>query len=193
MGELAIPHLPGGRDSEIAENFTWYALCASAGVAAQGVFLLEPALSLQTIAHLVGALGFFYGAWCQMSAAGQLYRPEAHLPPEDSDGWAAAQELVDAAAVSQLLLHPTVVSIVSFRHSILMRAPVALFVVPLISQLTERAPAQATESGGQSPATRSMMGLMQWLVVFNFALIFISYGPELTVAALMPLPTVASE
>merc|ERR1711957_809877 len=107
------------------------------------------------------------------------YRPHLYMPLEDSDEWATAQELVDAAAVSRLLLHPTVILLVQFRHSILMRAPLGVFIVPLISQFAERAPVQTP--GAVSPGMRSMMGLMQWLVVLNFALIFISYGPELTV------------
>jgi len=186
--ELALPHLPGGRTSEAGENFTWYALAAAAGVGLQGIFLLEPGLSKQTVAHLVGAMFFFYAAWCHMSAAGRLYRPEDNLPPEDEPGYDEAMAFVEAASTSHLLQHPFVKRLVWFRHKVLMSAPMALFVMPILSQFTERAPVQTP--GAASPKSRSLMGLAQWLVVGNFALIFISYGPELSVAALMPLPVI---
>ena len=54
---------------------------AALGVGLQGVALLEPDLSLQTLAHLGGALAFFYGAWCHMGAAQKLYLPT--VPAED--------------------------------------------------------------------------------------------------------------
>lgn len=54
---------------------------AALGVGLQGVALLEPDLSLQTLAHLGGALAFFYGAWCHMGAAQKLYLPT--VPAEE--------------------------------------------------------------------------------------------------------------
>ena len=43
---------------------------------------------------------------------------------------------------------------------VLMRGPFLVFLLPLCSQLLERSEAQ-----GISPRTRSLMGLVQWLVV----------------------------
>jgi len=190
--ELATPHLPGGREGEAGAAFTWSGLTATAGVALQGVFLLEPMLSKQTVAHLVGALLFFYGAWTNMGAAQRLYIPGADLPPEDSSGWDEISAAADAAAESVLLQNAVVHCIVRFRHEVLMRAPVVVFIVPLFSQFAERAPS-SLPTGACTPSARSYMGLAQWLVVGNFVLIFLSYGPELAVAALLPSPLIAED
>jgi len=177
--DLALPHLPYG-DGDLGWDFTWFGLLAAAGVALQGVFLLEAKLSSQTVVHLLGALLFFYGAWSHMGAAQRLYFPE--LPVEDSPDFDDIAGALQLAAESALLRHPFVSFLVYFRHYILMRAPLALFVLPLLSQFSERVGSQLGSSA------RSMMGLAQWLVVLNFALIFVSYGPELMVAATLPLP-----
>ncbi|CAE8616758.1 unnamed protein product, partial [Polarella glacialis] len=81
--------------------------------------------------------------------------------------------------------------LVHFRHSFLMRAPMAFFLLPLAAQFLERAPAAAAAegaTGAASPQARSSMGLVQWLIILNFALIFLSFGPELAFAAGLPLP-----
>eukprot|EP00933_Yihiella_yeosuensis_P008630 TRINITY_DN114194_c0_g1_i1.p1 TRINITY_DN114194_c0_g1~~TRINITY_DN114194_c0_g1_i1.p1 ORF type:complete len:473 (-),score=64.33 TRINITY_DN114194_c0_g1_i1:133-1551(-) len=186
--ELALPHLPNGRDSEGGADFTWYGLAAAAGVACQGVFLLEPSLTNQTKLHFVGALLFFYGAWCHMGAATKLYLPSTEYLREDSEAYEEMLQLAQAASSSMLLKHPHVSMLVFFRHKLLMRAPVLTFVVPLGSQLLERTPGPS-KSPASSPRMRSAMGLVQWLVVLNFALIFLSYGPELSVAATLPMPS----
>ena len=43
------------------------------------------------------------------------------------------------------------------------------------------------DGSGQVNVT-DLMGLMQWLLVLNFALVFVSYAPELAVAAALPWP-----
>jgi len=185
--ELALPHLPGGRQGDLGANFTFYGLMSATGVAAQGIFLLGPEASGQSAAHGVGALLFFYGVWCTMGAAQQLYLPAESGALEGSDAWDEAMVAAEAASVSMLLQHPVVYAIVEFRHRILMRAPLAVFLVPLYSQFAERVPMASPTA--TMPGVRSMMGLAQWLVVFDFALIFMSYGPELVVAAMLPVPT----
>lgn len=190
--EIVLPHLPGGRDSSHGENFTWYALLCSGGVAVQGVFVLQPSLGTQTVLHLVGTLAFFYGAWCSMGAAQKLYLPHYDLPPEDDPGFDEISLLVDAAAASKLLAHPLIQILVHLRHSILMRAPMAVFIIPIFSQFADRAPVK-NGSQASSPATRSLMGLAQWLVVLNFGLIFLSFGPELSVASMLPMPLEGEE
>lgn len=186
--ELALPHLPGGRDSELGKNFTWYGLVSAAGVAMQGIFVLEPHMSYQTGLHLVGTLAFFFGAWSHMGVAQSLYLPHLDLPPEDHPRWDDVSTLVEAATASQLLQHTWVHAIVRVRHDILMRAPMAVFLIPLLSQFSDRAPL-TKNPGASSPATRSLMGLAQWMVVLNFALIFLSFGPELSMASMLPLPS----
>ncbi|CAJ1350103.1 unnamed protein product [Effrenium voratum] len=179
---LALPHLPGGRGGEAGENFTYYGFCAACGVGLQGLLLLEPQLSAQTLAHLTGAMAFFYGAWCHMGAATRLYLPQGL--PEDNPGYQEAQLALEEAADSQLLAMPAVQVLVFLRHKVLMRGPMLVFLVPLFSQLSERSGA----GPAQSAKMRSRMGLAQWLVVLNFALIFLSYGPELAAAAYLPVP-----
>lgn len=187
--ELALPHLPGGRQGDLGADFTHWTMMAAAGVAMQGIFLLQPGLTLQTGLHAMGALVFFHGVWCHMGAAQRLYLPgsrPSYMGLIDQE--AVSDDLsqaVDEAAASLLLQHGLVRALVWIRHSLLMRAPLAVFVVPVINQMSERAnvPTHAV-----SPRTRSMMGLMQWLVVFDFVSIFISFGPELVVASFLPLP-----
>lgn len=146
--ELCLPFLPGGR-AEAGESFTYYGLCSAAGVALQGLALLEPQMTPQTLLHLLGALFFFYGAWCHMSAAERLYLPQ--LPSEESPEHAEALLLVDQAAQSELLSLPAVRLLVLLRHKLLMRGPFLVFLLPLCSQLLER-----TEHQGISPRTRSL-------------------------------------
>lgn len=181
--ELALPQLPGGQNGDDGESFTFYGFIAALGVGLQGVALLEPDLSLQTLAHLGGALAFFYGAWCHMGAAQKLYLPT--VPAEDSPGYQEALDALEAAEESKLLNLPVVHFLVLLRHKVLMRGPILIFLAPIISQFMERT---ESSSGGQSPRIRSLMGLVQWLVVLNFALIFVSYGPELSAAAFLTLP-----
>ncbi|CAK8991276.1 Hypothetical protein SCF082_LOCUS2590 [Durusdinium trenchii] len=180
--ELALPQLPGGQHGDAGESFTFYGLCSAFGVGLQGLALLEPHLSMQTLLHLAGALGFFYGAWCHMGAAQSLYLPT--VPNEDHPGYQEALEAFEAAEESKLLNVPVVHFLVLLRHKVLMRGPLLVFLVPLLSQFAER----SENATAQSPRTRSLMGLVQWLVVLNFALIFLSYGPELSVAAFLALP-----
>jgi len=185
--ELSLPHLPGGRNGDAGIGCTHYGLLAAAGVAMQGVFVLEPRLSWQCCIHLLGAFIFFGGAWSYMSWAHKLYLPGSNQPPEDSPGWsesvAVAQDQADASA---LLGHPLVWSIVWLRHYILMRGPMALFLVPLVVQFAERAPANVALAASSS--VRGSSGLVQWLLVLNFMLIFLSYAPEMAVAATLPYP-----
>lgn len=183
-----LPHLPGGRHSQRGDEFTWYGLLAAGGVAVQGLFLLETNLTLQVFGHLVGTLLFFYGAWCFMGSAQRLYLPHHDIPAEDDPLWDEVTQLAEAAAASQLLQHYLVSVLVKFRHSILMRAPMLVFVIPLVSQFSERAPVK-TNSHATTPAMRSLMGLAQWIIVGVFVVVFISYGPEIVVASFMPLPT----
>jgi len=185
--ELCLPHLPGGIDGDAGESFTRCGAAAAAGVALQGVCLLEPGMSRQSAAHGVGALVFFGGVWFYMGAAARLYLPRDRLPPESSPDYDDVLGAVEEAAASALLSLPAVETLVMLRHRALMNAPLAVFIVPLISQFTERA-APAAISGASSPRMRSMMGLMQWLIVLDFALIFASYGPELVWAAWLPVP-----
>jgi len=145
-------------------------------------------MSKQSALHFVGALAFFYGAWCHMGAAQRLYLPGENMPKEDTPGYDEAAQLVEAAEASLLLQHPGVKMLVWFRHIVLMRAPLAVFIVPIFSQLAERTPMPEAAGGVVGPGARSMMGLAQWLIVLNFALIFISYGPELSIACLLPVP-----
>eukprot|EP00927_Polykrikos_kofoidii_P077759 TRINITY_DN74674_c0_g1_i1.p1 TRINITY_DN74674_c0_g1~~TRINITY_DN74674_c0_g1_i1.p1 ORF type:complete len:581 (+),score=96.95 TRINITY_DN74674_c0_g1_i1:133-1743(+) len=184
--EMALPHLPGGRHGTLGADFTWYGLAAAGGVATQGVFVLEPGLSKQTVVHLLGAMFFFYAAWCHMGAARRLYCPGADIPPDGNDELAA---LAEVAAASRLLKHELVERVVEIRHSVLMRGPMAVFIVPVLAQLVERAPIDTNPAGSSSPSLRSALGLAQWLVVLNFALIFVSYGPELSVAAMLAMPS----
>merc|ERR1712151_747955 len=138
--DLAMPHLPGGRSGTLGEDFTWYGLAAAGGIALQGVFVLETRLSWQTGFHLLGAAFFFYGAWCFMGAAQKLYLPSDGLPSdEDSPVFQAVSEAVEAAAQSRLLQLPSVNILTQFRHRLLMRGPMFLFIVPLASQFLERA------------------------------------------------------
>lgn len=181
--ELALPHLPGGRHGVLGANFSWWAFAAAAGVAAQGLFLLETKLSWQTALHGIGAIMFFNGVWCHMGAAQRLYLPA--VPAPDAPGYEEVAAVADEAAKSALLQDTLVTMIVWFRHSILMRAPAGVFIVPLWNQFSERA---GTPSNGTSPRVRNMMGLVQWFIVFDFAIIFISYGPELVVASTLPYP-----
>merc|ERR1712085_222719 len=78
--ELALPHLPGGRHGQSGHNFSWWAFMSSAGVAMQGLFLLEAKISWQSALHGFGALMFFNGVWHFMTAAQLLYLPGLGLP-----------------------------------------------------------------------------------------------------------------
>lgn len=147
----------------------------------------EPSLSNQSVVHHVGAAVFFYGACCHIGAAGRLYQPGDNMPEEGARGWGEAVDAAEAAAASRLLLHPVVSVLVAFRHSVMMRGPMGVFVVPLVAQFAERMGKESP--GAASGRTRNAMGLSQWLVVLSFALTFVSYGPELAVAAFLPWPS----
>jgi len=183
--ELSLPHLPGGRLGESGEGFTYYGMLAAGGVALQGLALLDPAMTPQTLLHLGGALLFFWASWCHMGAAQRLYLPDWNIPAEDSPEYQQVMDAVDAADESTLLALPAVRWIVWIRHKVLMRAPVAMFLGPLAMQFLERS---SEPSSGQSPRTRNWMGILQWVLVLNFTLIFVSYGPELALASTLPLP-----
>ncbi|CAE7734251.1 unnamed protein product [Symbiodinium sp. CCMP2456] len=185
--DLGLPHLPGGRAGEAGEEFSFYGLLAAGGVALQGVALLDPAMTLQTMLHLAGALVFFWASWCHTSAAAKLYLPGWSMPAEESPEYQQVVDAMEAAEDSKLLAVPAVWWLVRIRHKVLMRGPLAMFIGPLVMQFLERS--QDRETGmAQSPRTRNWMGILQWLVVANFALIFFSYGPELAIAAMLPLP-----
>eukprot|EP00439_Symbiodinium_sp_Y106_P062776 s571_g9.t1 len=185
--DLGLPHLPGGRGGEAGEEFSFYGLLAAGGVALQGVALLDPAMTLQTLLHLAGALVFFWASWCHTSAAAKLYLPGWSMPAEESPEYQQVVDAMEAAEDSKLLAVPAVWWLVRIRHKVLMRGPLAMFLGPLVMQFLERS--QDRETGmAQSPRTRNWMGILQWLVVANFALIFFSYGPELAIAAMLPLP-----
>ena len=109
--ELCLPHLPKG---DLAESFTYYGLCSAAGVALQGLLLLEPRMTPQTLLHLLGALFFFYGAWCHMSAAERLYLPQ--LPAEESPEYQEQLLLLEEIAQSELLSLRPVHFLVLLRH-----------------------------------------------------------------------------
>jgi len=183
--ELCLPHLPGGRHSLHGSEMIMYGMMAASGVAIQGICLLQPNLSVQTMLHGVGAMLFFYGTWCHMGTAEKLYlptMPKAHDTIETDE----AALLVAAAEASSLLKHPLVAFLVHVRHKFLMRAPAALFVLPVLAQLSDRM--KVTASAVVSPSMRSTLGLVQWLLVSDFVLIFVSYGLEIMVAAHIILP-----
>mmetsp|Transcript_21879 Transcript_21879/g.49895 ORF Transcript_21879/g.49895 Transcript_21879/m.49895 type:complete len:503 (-) Transcript_21879:12-1520(-) len=183
--ELSLPHLPGGRHSFHGSEMIMYGMMAASGVALQGICLLQPNLSMQTMLHGVGAMLFFYGTWCHMGTAEKLYlptMPKAHDTIETDE----AALLAAAAESSALLKHPVVALLVHVRHKFLMRAPAVLFVLPVLAQLSDRM--KITASAVVSPSMRSTLGLVQWLLVSDFVLIFISYGLEIMAAAHIIMP-----
>ena len=78
---LKTPSLLYGNSARLLQIQSIWNPQRALGVGLQGVALLEPDLSLQTLAHLGGALAFFYGAWCHMGAAQKLYLPT--VPAEE--------------------------------------------------------------------------------------------------------------
>eukprot|EP00928_Gymnodinium_smaydae_P083174 TRINITY_DN66422_c0_g1_i1.p1 TRINITY_DN66422_c0_g1~~TRINITY_DN66422_c0_g1_i1.p1 ORF type:complete len:428 (-),score=61.98 TRINITY_DN66422_c0_g1_i1:77-1360(-) len=182
---LVLPHLPGGAHGEFGAAFASRMLWACVGVGAQGVFVLEPDLTLQTAAHLLGAALFFGGGIAHSQAAERLYRPLMSLPAQDEPSWSVeaahfAEEAQAAIDASPLFEHSLLHVLVAFRHEVLMRGPWALFLLPLGLQFFGRA-----GFGAGTSLARAFAGLGQWATVAFFALTYASYGPELVVAAML--------
>eukprot|EP00811_Abedinium_folium_P036494 NODE_9198_length_1440_cov_6.172887.p1 GENE.NODE_9198_length_1440_cov_6.172887~~NODE_9198_length_1440_cov_6.172887.p1 ORF type:complete len:405 (-),score=75.06 NODE_9198_length_1440_cov_6.172887:144-1358(-) len=189
--DVVLPHLPGGRKGSRGAHFVNCMWAMVAGIGIQGVFVLGPNFSKQTLLHLLGAMLFFGGAFVQMGAATSLYFPAAALPSELSPAWSdqaafdaeVAQEEADTSALlSQWCIH----AVLLWRHNVLMKWPVAMFIFPILLQVSSR-----TGIGSRFTASsnlRSSMGLAQWFIVAGIALIFASYMPEIVLAALILRP-----
>mmetsp|Transcript_1178 Transcript_1178/g.1995 ORF Transcript_1178/g.1995 Transcript_1178/m.1995 type:complete len:660 (-) Transcript_1178:51-2030(-) len=190
--ELVLPHLPGGRTGPKGTEFISFGLAAAAGVAVQGVFPWEIKSTWSTYIHYSGYLVFLVSIYFFMRSAGPLYSPELYVPTVTEEGNEDFSEAVDVATSSKLLQHEFVRKILWVRHDILMRLPPATLIFPLMVRLWESSSKKDRpdkETSVSSPTMRNAMGLAQWLAVLNFAAIFMSYGPEIAVAALLPRPS----
>eukprot|EP00427_Karlodinium_veneficum_P003759 CAMPEP_0169165674 /NCGR_PEP_ID=MMETSP1015-20121227/59545_1 /TAXON_ID=342587 /ORGANISM="Karlodinium micrum, Strain CCMP2283" /LENGTH=651 /DNA_ID=CAMNT_0009238295 /DNA_START=118 /DNA_END=2074 /DNA_ORIENTATION=- len=189
---IGIADLPGGRTGPKGTEFISFGLAAAAGVAVQGVFPWEIKSTWSTYIHYSGYLVFLVSIYFFMRSAGPLYSPELYVPTVTEEGNEDFSEAVDVATSSKLLQHEFVRKILWVRHDILMRLPPATLIFPLMVRLWESSSKKDRpdkETSVSSPTMRNAMGLAQWLAVLNFAAIFMSYGPEIAVAALLPRPS----
>jgi hypothetical protein len=192
--ELVLAHLPGGRSGAKGTDFIMFGLAAAAGIAVQGIFIWEVKWTWASIGHFSGYAVFLLSMWLFMRSAGPLYTPELYVPADEasSDSSQDVREAVETAANSKLLQHEFVKKILWIRHDILMRLPLLTCSLPLLVRLWENSTIKtqaATQQKPTSPHMRNALGLAQWLVVLSFAAVFLSYGPEIAVAALLPLPS----
>jgi len=246
--ELCLPLLPGGRLNDEGERFTNSGIAVALGIGTQGLFVLETSMSMQTGLHFVGTGLFFLASMNLMTSAERLYF-FSEAVAEDEEGVASTS--LQLAECTLLTSSPMLQQLAWFRHFVLMKAPMALFVIPICYQLFMRVGASesnaagssgvgsALETGdsveahsllsgalngkrgsvvgtqgdrvrvdfgrphgekalrptnlkridqGASAAIRNAMGLAQWLLILDFAVIFASYCPEIVAAALIPVP-----
>jgi len=168
---------------------------AAIGAGMQGVFTLEREISPRCFIHWGGAILFMAGAMQHAKASNELY---------------------DAALASQvpLLLECGVRRALRLRHLILDYSSVVVFGASLLMQVMPRSSSSSEEAssaidlgtkastkGAGGPdkmpfdsRTMNAMGLMQWAIIFQFAIYFCSYTFDMraAVAAHSPLAAPAS-
>merc|ERR1712190_139352 len=190
--ELVVPYLPGGQAGDKGNSFTWYGILAAVGMGLQGLFVSDVMWSAHVILHYMGHALFLVGSWGASTTAGPLYMPASYFPAEFSFNWLAARqqhvEDVTAAASSRLLQLPHEGMLISLRHNIIVPMPLICFVLPLFFWVRERRrSAKVKGTDNATPQMRDIMGCAQWLMALSIAVFFISFGPELAIAAYLPV------
>jgi len=177
---------------------------AAFGVILQGVLTLETTVTLQCVLHWVGAMCFMLGGLNHARVADQLYEILQHR--------AFAREFATNRNVREsrrFFANSWVRLVTKFRHLIITYASLFLFAIPILSQISSAmmgsSSSPATEPAGETfaeaaadevtaasgrnmPAdltTMNMMGMMQWGIILQFAIYFLTYAVDLCMAACM--------
>ena len=183
--DVVLPQILAYGDSEQqkhADTAVWYGYLSAVGVILQGVFTLEMQVSMQSMIHWGAAVCFMMGAMHHAQASKVLYAEAMthsnHIP---------------------VLQNSILVKVVGLRAFIIDYSSMVMFAVPLLSQVlfasssgndsTDAAGGNQNQNQEQgqgaqpdvNPKMMNSMGLMQWLIVFQFAVYFASYAVDLWV------------
>jgi len=124
---------------------------AALGVALQGVFTLEPGLSVQTLLHFAGAIAFILGTMWHADASNALFT-----------------DLSDTA----LGMSPAARTAIGVRRVCSEGLPVMLFMVPVGLEVRNWSMGLEAKGG----RLQNVIGLVQWALVLNFAVFYCTYA-----------------
>jgi len=164
----------------LLDRTLWWGHAASAGVALQGVFTLKHEVDLQCFVHWGGAVLFMAGAMQHGKAGNELY------------------DRAQAGKKSPLMTGHRLKLAMRMRHCIVEYSSLVMFMVPLLMQLFPGEPKgpNATDDRQSEPPSKvaakaaeidprmmNAMGLMQWGIILQFAVFFLTYTVDLAAAA----------
>merc|ERR1719310_812489 len=115
---------------------------------------------MQSIIHWGGAILFMLGAMRHGKASNDLYDSAV----ERKEPWVAE----GGASLKQVM---------KIRHFILDRSSMVIFLIPLAMQAFPQA------KDGPDLRMTNAMGLMQWILIFQFAVFFLTYVVDMRVFA----------
>ena len=167
--EYGVTELQTHADQAI--SWGYYSAC---GVILQGVFTLEMKVSMQSMIHWGGAVLFMSGAMNHAQSSKALY-----------DGALEYSDHID------VLRNDSLLSAVYVRKLILDYSTMVMFVPIILAQVffassPAAAPPRRLPNGEEEPAmpdpkSMNTMGVMQWAIVFQFAVYFCTYAVDLYV------------
>jgi hypothetical protein len=199
---LVVPRLPWvGEESNGADDALFWGAGAAGAVGVYGLCLRRVRPSWPGLAQKVASFLILWAFYRHLNIQSYLYFPSAqrswartiamYIPGledavEDVVETDYIKEAREKSVESVYLKHPVVNFTILVRHLWLTRMPWGTLMIPILKPIYERGP----ENSKVAPSTlgQSMLAWVEWFLVLNFALIHISYAPELMVASILPMP-----
>jgi len=151
----------------------WWAHASGVGVVLQGLVTLQHEIGWQNFIHWGGAILFMAGAMQHAKASNDLYSNAASR---------------DAPLLQSRYVHGAY----KLRCFILNYSSIVIFLIPLLAQAfplagsatsSANATQEDTPSAPMHSSTMNMMGLMQWMIILQFAVYFCTYTADMHSAA----------
>ena len=167
---LVSPHLLFDNDirrKKMADDCIWYGYLAAAGAGLQGLFTLEMKTSPQSFIHWGSAMMFMMGSMHHSQMSSVLY--------------------AEATSQGRLLQNEWVATAANFREALLKYSSVIMFAPMILSQVffasKNNDKNENKDISTASPAMMNAMGLMQWSIILQFSIYFLSYAMDIWIAS----------